>query len=158
MATEREAICLPKPIPSVNVENIDQNFDIETFGLSQEDLDKEFNAGEIIGIGKATLRRIIEFLERVFCDATGIEYVYIRNPEIVSWIQDKIYHNENHPNFDHDEKKNILRKLNEAVAFESFLHKNYIGQKRFSLEGNESLIPALDTLIERADRWVSKNL
>jgi len=123
---------------------------IEYFGLSEEDLDKEFNAGEIIGIGKSTLRRIIEFLERVFCDATGIEYVYIRNPEIVSWIQDKIYHNENHPDFDHDEKKNILRKLNEAVAFESFLHKNYIGQKRFSLEGNESLIPALDTLIERA--------
>ena len=130
---------------------------VETFGLSQEDLDKEFNAGEIIGIGKATLRRIIDFLENVFCDATGIEYVYIRDPEIVSWIQDKIYHNENHPNFNHDEKKNILRKLNEAVTFESFLHKNYIGQKRFSLEGNESLIPALDTLIEKAaDRGVKE--
>ncbi len=124
--------------------------DIENFGLSQDDLDKEFNAGEIIGIGKASLKRIIAFLENVFCDAIGIEYVYIRKPEIVSWIQDKIYHNENQPNFSKDEKKHILKKLNQAVTFESFLHKNFIGQKRFSLEGNESLIPALDTLIEKA--------
>lgn len=131
--------------------------DIENFGLSQEDLDKEFKAGEIVGIGKTTLRRIIEFLENVFCDAIGIEYVYIRKPEIVSWIQDKIYYNENQPKFDYDEKKHILRKLNEAVTFESFLHKNYIGQKRFSLEGNESLIPALDSLIEKAaDRGVKE--
>jgi 2-oxoglutarate dehydrogenase E1 component len=124
--------------------------DIENFGLSESDLDKEFNAGEIIGIGKASLRRIIEFLENVFCDAIGIEYVYIRQPEIVSWIQDRIYKNENQPQFSSDEKKQILKKLNQAVTFESFLHKNFIGQKRFSLEGNESLIPALDTLIEKA--------
>ena len=124
--------------------------DIENFGLSQSDLDKEFNAGEIIGIGKATLRRIIEFLERVFCDAIGVEYVYIRKPEIVSWIQDYIYKNENQPQYSEDEKKHILKKLNQAATFEDFLHKNFIGQKRFSLEGNESLIPALDTLIESA--------
>ncbi len=124
--------------------------DIENFGLSKNDLDKEFNAGEIIGIGKASLKRIIEFLENVFCDAIGIEYVYIRKPEIVSWIQDRIYNNENQPQFSGDEKKQILKKLNQAVTFESFLHKNFIGQKRFSLEGNESLIPALDTLIEKA--------
>lgn len=131
--------------------------DIENFGLSSSDLDKEFNAGEIIGIGKAKLRRIIEFLESVFCDAIGIEYVYIRKPETVSWIQDKIYHNENQPNFSVDEKKHILKKLNQAVTFESFLHKNFIGQKRFSLEGNESLIPALDSLIEKAaDRGVKE--
>ncbi|RRO24390.1 2-oxoglutarate dehydrogenase E1 component [Flavobacteriaceae bacterium 14752] len=124
--------------------------DIENFGLSESDLDKEFSAGEIIGIGKASLRRIIEFLESVFCDAIGIEYVYIRKPEIVTWIQDRIYKNENQPQFSDDEKKHILKKLNQAVTFESFLHKNFIGQKRFSLEGNESLIPALDTLIEKA--------
>jgi len=124
--------------------------DIENFGLSKDDLDHEFNAGELIGIGKAKLSRIIGFLESVFCNAIGIEYVYIRKPEIVSWIQDKIYHNENQPKFTNEEKKHILRKLSEAVTFESFLHKNYIGQKRFSLEGNESLIPALDTLIEKA--------
>lgn len=123
---------------------------IENFGLSKEDLDKEFNAGEIIGIGKAPLKRIIEFLESVFCDAIGLEYVYIRKPEVVSWIQDYIYKNENQPEFTNEEKKHILKKLNQAVTFETFLHTNFIGQKRFSLEGNESLIPALDTLIEKA--------
>jgi len=131
--------------------------DIENFGLSKSDLDKEFNAGEIIGIGKTTLKRIIAFLESVFCDAIGVEYVYIRKPEIVSWIQDSIYKNENQPQFSKDEKKHILKKLNQAATFEDFLHKNFIGQKRFSLEGNESLIPALDSLIEgAADKGVKE--
>lgn len=124
--------------------------DIENFGLSESDLDSEFEAGEIIGIGKASLRDIIEFLESVFCDSIGVEYAYIRKPEEVKWIQEKIYHNKNQPDFSKDEKRNILRRLNEAVTFESFLHKSYVGQKRFSLEGNESLIPALDSLIEGA--------
>jgi len=131
--------------------------DIENFGLSQSDLDKEFNAGDLIGIGKATLRRIIAFLESVFCDAIGIEYVYIRKPEVVSWIQDHIYNNQNQPQYSAEEKKHILKKLNQAATFEDFLHKNFIGQKRFSLEGNESLIPALDTLIEgAADKGVKE--
>ena len=124
--------------------------DIENFGLSQLDWNIEFEAGEIIGIGKTSLRKIIEFLENVFCDSIGVEYAYIRNPIEIKWIQDKIYHNQNKTDFSNTQKKNILRKLNEAVTFETFLHKSYVGQKRFSLEGNESLIPALDTLIEGA--------
>ncbi|WP_026302511.1 2-oxoglutarate dehydrogenase E1 component [Psychroflexus tropicus] len=123
---------------------------IENFGLTESDLDTEFEAGEIIGIGKATLREIVQFLEDVFCDSIGVEYAYIRNPEVIKWIQDHIYDNRNHTNYTEDQKKNILRRLNEAVTFESFLHKSYVGQKRFSLEGNESLIPALDALIEGA--------
>ncbi len=123
---------------------------IENFGLSKADLDTKFEAGELIGIGKASLRRIIEFLENVFCDSIGVEFAYIRKPEEVDWIQKKIYANENQPKFSTDQQKNILRKLNEAVVFESFLHKNFVGQKRFSLEGNETLIPALDALIEEA--------
>jgi 2-oxoglutarate dehydrogenase E1 component len=123
---------------------------IENFGLSKSDLDLEFEAGEIIGIGKATLRQIIDFLENVFCDSIGVEYAYIRNPEVIKWIQNKIYANQNKTDFSEKQKKNILRRLNEAVTFESFLHKSYVGQKRFSLEGNESLIPALDSLIEGA--------
>ncbi|MFO7745167.1 MAG: 2-oxoglutarate dehydrogenase E1 component [Psychroflexus sp.] len=124
--------------------------DIENFGLSKSDLDLEFEAGEIIGIGKATLRQIIDFLENVFCDSIGVEYAYIRKPEEVKWIQDTIYKNQNKTDYSEVQKKNILRRLNEAVIFESFLHKSYVGQKRFSLEGNESLIPALDALIEGA--------
>tara|TARA_R100000935_G_scaffold46455_1_gene69866 strand:- start:41310 stop:43646 length:2337 start_codon:yes stop_codon:yes gene_type:complete len=76
--------------------------------------------------------------------------MYIRNPERVEWIQNWLNVNDNHPKYDADRKKHILKKLNEAVSFEGFLHTKYVGQKRFSLEGNESLIPALDAVVEKA--------
>ena len=123
---------------------------IENFGLTQDDLTTVFSAGDIIGIGAATLADIIIHLERIYCASIGIEYMYIRHPERVNWIQKWINKNGNHPNFSREEKKHILKKLNEAVTFENFLHTKYVGQKRFSLEGGESLIPALDTLIETA--------
>ncbi|WP_431157336.1 2-oxoglutarate dehydrogenase E1 component [Winogradskyella poriferorum] len=124
--------------------------EIENFGLTKSDLQTVFSAGEVIGIGQSTLQVIIDHLERIYCDSIGVEYMYIRKPEEIQWIQDKLNINDNHPQFSGDEKKNILRKLNEAVSFESFLHTKYVGQKRFSLEGNESLIPALDAMIEKA--------
>ncbi|MCM8569427.1 2-oxoglutarate dehydrogenase E1 component [Gramella jeungdoensis] len=124
--------------------------DISNFGLEESDLNTTFNAGDVLGIGPATLKEIIRHLENVYCDSIGIEYMYIRKPEEIQWIQDKLNINENHPEFDEDRKKQILKKLNEAVSFESFLHTKYVGQKRFSLEGGESLIPALDALIEKA--------
>ncbi|MEM8998875.1 MAG: 2-oxoglutarate dehydrogenase E1 component [Bacteroidota bacterium] len=123
---------------------------LESFGLSQYDLQTVFDAGSIIGIGSCTLEKIIAHLKRIYCDAIGVEYMYIRTPERIQWIQNWLNVNDNHPNFTPDEKKNILRKLNEAVSFESFLHTKYVGQKRFSLEGGESLIPALDVIIEKA--------
>lgn len=123
---------------------------IENFGLSQHDLKAKFRAGEIIGIGETTLEEIIKHLENIYCDSIGIEYMFIRKPEEIDWIQSKLNANDNQPNFTAEHKKHILKKLNEAVAFESFLHTKYVGQKRFSLEGGESLIPALDTLIENA--------
>jgi len=124
--------------------------EIENFGLGQNDLQTVFSAGEIIGIGSATLEKIIDHLERIYCDSIGVEYMYIRKPDEIAWIQNKLNINDNHSNFTVDEKKYILKKLNEAVAFESFLHTKYVGQKRFSLEGNESLIPAVDAIIEKA--------
>ncbi|NER18019.1 2-oxoglutarate dehydrogenase E1 component [Spongiivirga citrea] len=124
--------------------------ELSNFGLSDADLDKAFSAGEILGIGKSTLREIVKHLEDIYCDAIGVEYMYIRKPERVKWIQDWLNVNDNHPKFSADQKKHILKKLNEAVSFESFLHTKYVGQKRFSLEGNESLIPALDAVVERA--------
>ena len=123
---------------------------IENFGLSNADLDTVFTAGEILGIGTSTLKEIIKHLQDIYCDAIGVEYMYIRNPERVEWIQNWLNVNDNHPKFSNEHKKNILRKLNQAVSFESFLHTKYVGQKRFSLEGNESLIPALDAVVERA--------
>nr|WP_321234523.1 2-oxoglutarate dehydrogenase E1 component [uncultured Psychroserpens sp.] len=126
--------------------------EIENFGLTKADLDTEFNAGETLGIGKQTLKEIVRHLESIYCDSIGVEYMYIRNPLEIQWIQNKLNVNDNQPRFSTDEKKHILKKLNEAVSFESFLHTKYVGQKRFSLEGNESLIPALDTLIENASK------
>ncbi len=127
--------------------------EIENFGLSQADMDTVFSAGEILGIGSQTLRQIVDHLERIYCDSIGIEYMYIRNPEEIQWIQNKLNINDNQPKFSADQKKHILKKLNEAVSFETFLHTKYVGQKRFSLEGGESLIPALDTLIEKASEY-----
>ena len=92
----------------------------------------------------------IKHLEAIYCDAIGVEYMYIRKPEEIKWIQDWININDNHPTYNVDEKKHILKKLNQAVSFETFLHSKYVGQKRFSVEGNESLIPGLDTLMEKA--------
>ena len=133
------------------------SLDIEYFDLSNDDLDTVFNAGEILGIGPQPLRIIIQHLTEIYCDSIGVEYMYIRNPRIIDWIQNKLNINNNHPKLSADQKKQLLGKLVEAVSFENFLHTKYVGQKRFSLEGGESLIPALDILIEiAADKGVKE--
>ena len=124
--------------------------ELANFGLSEADLDTQFNAGEILGIGTQSLREILKHLNSIYCDSIGIEYMYIRQPEEIKWIQNKLNINDNQPSFTANQKKHILKKLNEAVSFETFLHTKYVGQKRFSLEGGESLIPALDAVIEKA--------
>lgn len=124
--------------------------DIENFGLVASDMEVVFDAAKVIGKEPCSLRELIGHLERIYCQHIGIEYVFIRKPEIVEWIRQKIRINDNQPNFSIDEKKVILEKLNEAVSFENFLHTKYVGQKRFSLEGGETIIPALDALIEKA--------
>ncbi|MEY4462301.1 MAG: 2-oxoglutarate dehydrogenase component [Bacteroidota bacterium] len=126
------------------------NLAIENFGLSAADLDTVFDAAKILGHQPATLKEIIRRLENLYCQSIGVEYMYIRKPEVVQWIQNRLNINDNLPNFNVEQKKNILDKLNEAVSFENFLHTKYVGQKRFSLEGGESIIPALDALIEAA--------
>ncbi len=126
------------------------NLDLENFELSKDDLDLSFSAGEIIGIGNSTLADILIHLERIYCDSIGIEYMYIRTPERIKWIQSKLNENDNKPNFNKEQKKHILKKLVQATNFEQFLQKKYVGQKRFSLEGGESLIPALDSIFENA--------
>ena len=122
--------------------------EINNFGLDEADLDTVFQAGNQVGIGPSSLRDIISHLKKVYCQSIGIEYMYIRKPDQVEWIKNRLHLNSNTPTFSLDQKKQILRKLNQAVAFENFLHTKYVGQKRFSLEGAESLIPALDILIE----------
>jgi 2-oxoglutarate dehydrogenase E1 component len=126
------------------------NLAIENFGLSNNDLDTVFNAGEILGIGAKTLREIIRHLERIYCSSIGVEYMYLRNPEVIGWWQSQLNVNDNQPNFNEESKKYILSKLNHAVTFENFLQTKYVGQKRFSLEGGESLIPALSNTLYMA--------
>ncbi|MBK79196.1 MAG: 2-oxoglutarate dehydrogenase E1 component [Flavobacteriaceae bacterium] len=126
----------------------DLNF--QNFGLEEKDLATVFNAGQVMGIGPSTLEKIIIHLKEIYCDSIGIEYMYIRRPEKVEWIQKRLNINNNHPSFTTDQKKHILSKLNEAVSFENFLHSKFVGQKRFSLEGGESLIPAVDAIIDLA--------
>src|SRR5210317_18565 len=124
--------------------------DIENFGLENSDLELVFSAGEVVGIGADKLKNIIDHLKRIYCHSIGIEYMYIRDPERVKWIQNQINVNGNQTNFSKDEKLQILESLNKAHTFENFLQKKYVGQKRFSLEGGESLIPAIDFLINSA--------
>ncbi|MEQ8625096.1 MAG: 2-oxoglutarate dehydrogenase E1 component [Vicingaceae bacterium] len=121
---------------------------IENFGLSKDDLKTKFKAAIEIGLKESTLQDIIDHLEETYCNSIGVEYRYIRKPDKVQWLQEKLEGNRNRPEFSNDEKKHMLHKLSQAVIFEEFLHKKFVGQKRFSLEGGESLIPALDALIE----------
>ena len=121
--------------------------EIKNFGLDQEDLLTVFQASEQVGLEPCSLNDIIIHLEATYCESIGIEYQYIRHPERVEWIRKNI-ELKNRPQFSKDQKKHILHKLNQATVFEQFLQKKFVGQKRFSIEGAESLIPALDVLIE----------
>ena len=123
--------------------------DIENFGLSASDLNTVFQAGEKIGIGPSSLKAIIEDLEKTYCESIGIEYMYIREPERLAWIRERI-ELKNRLTFTTENKKHLFNKLNQATGFEQFMQRKFVGQKRFSLEGCEVLIPALDTLITTA--------
>jgi 2-oxoglutarate dehydrogenase E1 component len=122
--------------------------DLANFGLDESDLATEFEAGTELGIGRATLADILAHVEATYCQGIGVEYRFIRDVGRVQWLQERMEKDRNTPAFSLNEKKEILLKLNQAVAFERFLGKKFIGQKRFSLEGGETLIPALDTVIE----------
>ncbi|HLO69525.1 MAG TPA: 2-oxoglutarate dehydrogenase E1 component [Flavipsychrobacter sp.] len=122
---------------------------LSDFGLSDADLNTEFHAGTFAGLGKAKLSDIIARLKKLYAGNVGIEYTYINNYDTCMWVQDA-YEKMQEQELTLTEKKRILEKLNEGVIFEKFLHTKYIGQKRFSLEGGESTIPALDTIINSA--------
>ncbi|WP_445714689.1 2-oxoglutarate dehydrogenase E1 component [Flavobacterium sp.] len=130
---------------------------LENFGLSQADLNTVFDAAKMVNMKPSSLADIIKHLENVYCQSIGVEFMYIRDPKVQEWIKNRLDINDNQPSFSTNQKKHILKKLNEAVSFENFLHTKYVGQKRFSLEGCEAAIPALDALIEgAADRGVEQ--
>ncbi|WP_185856108.1 2-oxoglutarate dehydrogenase E1 component [Blattabacterium cuenoti] len=121
------------------------SLDLKNFGLSDKVLNVQFEAGRLIGIGKNSLKNIVNHLENIYCNSIGIEYMYISNPKKIEWIekwfQKKI-------SFSTEKRKFFLKKLNEAIVFENFVHTKFVGQKRFSIEGNESILPALEEMIE----------
>lgn len=122
---------------------------IENFGLEEKDLDTVFQAGNDIGIGPAKLKDIIDHLETTYCRSIGVEYVYMRQPEVVQWLKERMESTRNIQEFSAEKRKHFFYHLKLAVGFEQFIHRKFVGQKRFSLEGAESLIPSLDAVIER---------
>jgi 2-oxoglutarate decarboxylase len=124
------------------------DLDIANHGMTLWDLDREFATGGFGGQQFAKLRDILGTLRDAYCRTVGIEYMHIQDPEQRKWIQDRLERKQD--KIDREEQLRILRKLNEAEAFESFLHTKYVGQKRFSLEGGESAIPFVDQILIEA--------
>lgn len=123
--------------------------ELEHFGLNSADLETIFPAGREVGLGPATLRTIIAHLQKVYCGSTGYEYDHKRKPEILKWFRERLECPQGPLELDIDQKRTIFSKLNEAEVFEKFVQARYVGQKRFSLEGSEVLIPALEFLIRK---------
>ncbi len=123
--------------------------DIENYGLKKADLERTFEAGTEIGIGPTKLKEIVNFLQETYCSSFGAEYMFIREQNTLAWLRERFESTRNKPNFSVEEKKYILTKLERAVFFENFLQKKFPGQKRFSLEGAEAVIPALDAVMEK---------
>lgn len=125
------------------------NLDLTFYGFTDEDLDKDFFAGNLIGLGTTTLRKILQHLQDCYAAHVGIEFKYISDQKKIDWLSNEMEKRFLDP-LGLEKKRRILEKLNQGVMFEKFLHTKYIGQKRFSLEGGETTIPALDTIISTA--------
>jgi 2-oxoglutarate dehydrogenase E1 component len=121
----------------------------EYFKFTDADLDDYYDSGKLAGGGMRTLREIIQILRETYCGTVGAEYMHIQSFPIRRWVRDTLESSRGKPAFSVDKKKRILNHLLEAEGFEKFLHTRYVGQKRFSLEGGETLIPALDAIVEK---------
>ena len=116
------------------------------YDLTESDLDKVFNTGSFIGPEQATLREIIQALKDTYCGTLGVEYMYLSSRAEKRWIQERLEPVRAKPGFASDYKKHVLERLTAAEGLERYLHTRYVGQKRFSLEGGDTLIPVLDNL------------
>jgi 2-oxoglutarate dehydrogenase E1 component len=126
------------------------NLALDNFGLSESDLDRTVDGSMIFGFdGPIVLRELLDLLRETYCRTVGAEFMHIDSLDVRKWLATRIERTRNRPNFDLRRKYRILITLHEAEMFEKFLHTKYVGQKRFSLEGGETLIPVLDALVER---------
>ncbi len=134
--------CMERPDPP--------ELDPSYYGLTDHDMDTVFNTGSLVGPDYATLQEILRLLRQTYCGTVGVEYMYIADVEQKRWIQAQLEGKRSQPNYSSEYKRHILERLNAAEGLEKYLHTRYMGQKRFSGEGNESLIPLLDCLLQRA--------
>ncbi|MBO0699581.1 MAG: 2-oxoglutarate dehydrogenase E1 component [Zavarzinella sp.] len=123
--------------------------ELSQFGLSEADLDRTFDCSAFLGLGQATLRELIAALEETYCGTVGVEFLHIQDTGIRKWIEERIEPRRMRPDLPMRQKLRVLMTLHYAELFERFLHARYIGQKRFSLEGAETLIPILDAIVEK---------
>ena len=137
------------PLKLVARRETPEALDLAEFGLGDTDLNTEFETS-MPEPKRATLRALLAILRKTYCGTIGVEYMHIQDRKIRQWLQDRMEPSINHPRFDKARKRRILLKLYATTLFETFLQNHYVGQKRFSLEGGEMLIPLLDALVERA--------
>jgi 2-oxoglutarate dehydrogenase E1 component len=120
------------------------------YGLTEADMNTVFGTGSLFGPPRASLREILQTLRQTYCGKIGVEYMYITDTEQKRWIQNRIEGSRAQPDFEPEYKRHILERLTAAEGLEKYLHTRYVGQKRFSGEGGESMIPLLDNLLQRA--------
>ena len=124
--------------------------ELSEFGFTEADLDRTFSTTPFLGMERGTLRQLIDALKETYCRTIGVEYMHIQDTRIRRWLQERMEPRRNRPRFDQAKKVRILKSLHYAELFERFLHTRYTGQKRFSLEGAETLIPILEAIVEKA--------
>jgi 2-oxoglutarate dehydrogenase E1 component len=121
---------------------------LEQIGLREADLETSFDVGTYLGGGQMKLRDVVSELRRTYCGHIGVEYMHIQDVDVRTWLQERMESTRNQPRFTKPEKTRILRRVVKAELFEKFLHTRYVGQKRFSLEGGETLVAAVDAIVE----------
>ena len=126
--------------------------DPKFYGLTEEDMDTVFNTGSLVAPEFVPLREILQLLQGIYCGSIGVEYMYMTDTEQKRWIQSRLEGTHSQPNFSDKYKRHILERLSAAEGLEKYLHTRYVGQKRFSGEGGESIIPLLDNLLQRAGK------
>ena len=142
MAAQIDPLGIPRAKPP--------ELDLEYYGLAEADMDRRFSCEAMCGGGTLTLREILERLRNTYCRSIGVQFMHIDDSLVRHWLQERMESSGNRLSLAHDEQIRILTRLTDAVIFEEFIHKKFIGAKSFSLEGAESLIPLLDLAIERA--------
>jgi 2-oxoglutarate dehydrogenase E1 component len=135
-----------KRFPKPEVPELDPAY----YGLTEADMDSVFNTGSLVGPEQLPLREILRAVRETYCGSIGVEYMYISDVAQKRWVQSRFESIRSTPSYSPDYKRHILERVTAAETLEKYLHTRYVGQKRFSLEGGESLIPLLDNLLQRA--------